>query len=72
MEKAVLQLRKPTKYRSQFASFPAVHTVVTVVCKQFYKTFSHLFLIFGSLLSSFGSQDQITDSETELTGNQYV
>ena len=42
------------------------------VYEQFYKSFSQLFLIFCSLFSSFGSQDEVTDSKIELTGNRHI
>ena len=44
----------------------------STVYEQFYKTFSWLFLIFCSLFSSFGSQDEVTDSKIELTGNWHI
>ena len=44
----------------------------STVYEQFYKTFSRLFLIFCSLFSSSGSQDEVTDSKIELTGNRHI
>ena len=61
--------------------FSAVHTRFelsyrcgySTVYEQFYKTFSRSFLLFCSLFfSSFGSQDEVTDTKTELTGNRHI
>ena len=78
MQNAVLQLRTDRVQIAVCLFCPGFKLGLKNSCiyntmyEQFYETFSGLFLIFCSLFSSFASQDEVTDSKIELTGNRHI
>ena len=75
MQNVVLQLSKTNREQIAVCLFSprfkiGLNFSYTFSYSTVYEQF--LFLIFCSLFSSFGSQDEDTDSTTELTGNRFI